>query len=162
MFILLFLTFKHVLFLFENLNFFKLLSYSFHVVFFEICHFFKVLKKVIKWSKVLLIFRFVLRTEFENNFESFFLEKTFTEISNYFLFFLDKIFKNFVLFVLFFALMLIDEIFLLIHFFDFKFLISFRKLFILINNFVKFLFLLLDVGLYVRQFVICMFFDDPF
>jgi len=58
--------------------------------------------------------------------------------------------------------MFINKIFLLIYLLDFKLLVSFRKFFIFVNNFVEFFLLFFDVRLYVRQFIICMLFNDPF
>lgn len=90
------------------------------------------------------------------------MKKTFTKIGDNFFFFFYKIFKNFVLFVLFFTLMLISKVLLLVHFFDFEFLISLRKFFVIVNDFIEFLFLFFNMRLNVRQFIICVFFNDPF
>ena len=108
LFVLFFLVFEQVLFFLQNLNLFEFFSDRFHVFLFEVDHFFEVLKQVVQRSEVFFVFGFVFRTEFEDYFESFFLEETFAEVVDHFLFFPDEIFEDFVFFVLLFVFMFVE------------------------------------------------------
>lgn len=108
LFVLFFLVFEQVLFFLQNFYFFKFFSDGFHVFLFKVDHFFEVLKQVVQRSEVFFVFGFILRAEFEDDFESFFLEETFAEVVDDFLFFSDEVFEDFVFFVLLFVFMFIE------------------------------------------------------
>lgn len=119
------------------------------------------MEEVIQGGEVLLIFGFVLGAEFEDDFESLFLEEAFAEVVDDVLFLFDQVVEDLALFVLFLVFVLVQEVLFLVYFLDLEFLIVFREFLVFINEFIELFLLLLNMGLDIGQLIIGMFLNDP-